>query len=146
MGSWVSDSFIAFVVCLLLSMACVLGLIAGWNITPESSDRGITDAGRCLLRARWLFAAACGVIIACASVLFYCGFVGPPESQPNRWFDKHPFSSPILLMISSGLSGVSLYLTLNAKGEGRRGLLLATSVIGGFTLLGTLLLFQFLGQ
>ncbi len=118
MGGWVSKEFIDFVVSMPLSIVCVLALIGGWSIEPESSEHGITDAGRRLLRARSLFAGACAVVIASTVVLYYCGSGGPPNSPLARWFNENPFSAPLALMISSGLSGISLYLTLDAKGEG----------------------------
>jgi hypothetical protein len=145
-GGWVSDEFIAFVVFLFLSIACVFGLIGGWGIGPEPSEQGTTDAGRRLHRARALFVAACGLIIACTGALYYCGSVGPYDSQPYQWFREHPFSAPLGSMISSGLSGASFFLALGAKGGGRRGLLIATSIITGLTLSATLLLFLSIRQ
>jgi hypothetical protein len=131
--------FIAFVVTVPLSVACVLALIVGWGITPESIEWKATDGGKLLLHARSFFAIACGVIFACLAVLIY--FLDAPDnSQPFRWCDEHRHCLPLLIFVSSGLLGISHILALSGKGEGRRTLLTAASVIAVLAFLAACLL------
>jgi hypothetical protein len=131
--------FIAFLVTLLLSIACVLALIVGWDITPEAIEWKATDAGKLLVHARSFFVAACAVIFACLGVLIY--FLDAPDnSQPFRWCDEHRHCLPLLIFVSSGMSGLSHLLALSGKGEGRRTLLIAASVIGVLSIVAACLL------
>ena len=141
MGSFVSYWSVACEVIFVLSIGCLLGLIGGWNIVPESSERGITEPGRRLLRARQLFAILCAMVIAFLGILIYLEFA-PYDSEPFRWCDSHRFIVPICLLISSGLSAASFFHTLIAKGQGRRVLLGGTAVIFVLLFLSALYLTQ----
>jgi len=140
MGSFVNYWFAAFIWTLALSFACALGLLGCWTIVPESSeslDWEITRAGKRLLRARWLYAAACGVIFAC--LLLLIKFLNAADdSHLFHWFDDNRHSLPIvpmLLIVSSGLSFFAFVSALNAKGEGRRGMSAVTLVVALLSLL-----------
>jgi len=138
---WVAECLVTFV----LSIGCVLGLIVGWSITPESSERGITEAGRRLLRARLLFAIACGMIIACLVALIYL-VVAPHDSEPFRWCDAHPFIVPILLFISFGISATSCYYAVDSRGKGRWRLVGSAVVISILSFLAAFYLLAGLSQ
>jgi len=141
----VSNWFMCFIVSSLLSLVCVAGLIAGWNLTPESSQGSVTRAGRRLIYARVLFGLGCGVILACQGVLWYC-FNEPYDSQPYRWFRNHTFSVPLLLMLSAGLSGSACFFTMKSLGEGRRRLFWVTIIVAALTCVAALFLLQILSR
>jgi hypothetical protein len=144
-GNWVSYWFVAFVVTLILSIACVGGLLAGWGLTPESIDWETTDAGKLLLRARLLFVIACGVIFGCLFALIYLENA-PLNSPLHLWCDEHRYSLPLLLAVSSGLSALSSHWAVSGKGDGRRVLLVGTLVIAVLSFVAAGYLTQFLSQ
>lgn len=120
-GCFVSYWFGAFVMTLILAFVSALGLIGCWTIVPESSEGEITLSGRRLIRARSLFAIACGVIFACLFALI--PFLNVADrSQPFRWFDEHQSSVPLLpmaIVAASGFSVAAFASATTAKGEGR---------------------------
>lgn len=139
MGSWVSYWFVAFVVVLLVSIIGFIALPACWtSVSPETEVWTITPAGKILLRARNVFAAACGIIFA---ALFGVGeFDASDRSAFDRWCDTHPHSVPAVLIISSGLSFASAYLAFQSKGDGRRLLMICALVVAALSFLGAVLL------
>lgn len=145
MGSFVNYWSVACGVMFFLSIWCVVGLIVGWNVNPESSERGITRAGKRLLQAQRLFATACSMIVAYLVGSIYLEFA-PYESEPFRWCDAHRPCVPILLSIPFGMSVASFFHALIAKGRGRRSLLGGTGVISFLLFLGVLYLIQVMSQ
>lgn len=131
MGCFVSYWFGAFVMTLVLAFASALGLVGCWTIVPESSEWEITLSGRRLIRARTLFAIACGVIVACLFALI--PFLNVADrSQPFRWFDEHQRTVPLLPMLilaASGFSVAAFASALTSRGEGRLMLLEVPVVI-----------------
>jgi hypothetical protein len=145
MGTFVSYWFIAFVLILLLSIVSLGILVASWPpLSPEMSDWEITRAGKALLRARNLFAAACGIILAC--LLGTGSFMESDTSAFFRWCDSHRLSLPAAMVVSSGLSFASAYQALQSKGEGRRFLQIGALLVGAVSILGAGVLMTVLGQ
>ena len=140
MGSgWVNYWFIALVVVLLLSIISFIVLLACWNsVSAETDLWTITPAGKTLLRARNVFAAACGIIFA---ALFGVGeFDASDRSAFDRWCDAHPHSVPAVMVISAGLFFASACLAFQSKGDGRRLLMVCALVVAALSFLGAVLL------
>jgi hypothetical protein len=144
-GSFVSYWFIAFVLVLLLSVLSVGILVASWSsLSPETIDWQITPAGKTLLRARNLFAAACGIILTC--LVANASFMESDTSAFFRWCDAHRLCLPVAMVVSSGFSFFSAFQALQSKGDGRRVLLFGALAVAAFSLLAAGYLMVFLGQ
>ncbi|MGO9325203.1 MAG: hypothetical protein ACLP07_11640 [Terracidiphilus sp.] len=145
MGSFVSYWFVAFVLILILSILSVGLLVASWSsFQPETSDWEITPAGKILLRARNLFAVACGIIFAC--LVATGSFMESDTSAFFRWCDAHRLSLPAAMIVSSGFSFFSSFQALQSKSDGRRVLMICALVVAVLSLFGAGYLMVFLGQ
>lgn len=144
MGNWVNYWFWAFFLMLLLSVPCVAGLILCWHeVEPETTEEWkITRAGKRLHRARLWFTAGCVAIFA--SLCLLGAFMGSLEdSRLFHWCDLHRECVPVLMVLSTGLFGVSFFCALNSTGDGRRIVLVASVAIAAFTLLAALSLMPY---
>ncbi len=145
MGSFVSFWFIAFVLVLLLSVLSVGILVASWSsLSPETIDWEITPQGKTLLRARNLFAVACGIVVAC--LIATSSFMESDASAFYRWCDAHRLSLPATIVVSSGFSFFSSFQALQSKGDGRRVLLFGALAVAVSSILAAGFLMVFLGQ
>jgi hypothetical protein len=119
MGQWVSVGVAAFIMLLFLSVSWVIALVASWAIVvPESLNGDITPGGKRLLYARYLFTAACGIILI--SLLLDVFVRNPAGSSDLFWiWDVHPHVLVLLLVISAGLSIVASFYAFQSKGNGR---------------------------
>ena len=142
MGNWISVGVVAFILLLFLSILCVVALSACWAIiAPESVDREITPGGKMLLRAKYLFAAACGLILLS---LLLDVFVRNPESPSiDFWiWGEHPHVLILLLVLSSGLSIAASFHAFQSKGEGRWVLWVGAPSTAALSLIGAIALIQ----
>jgi hypothetical protein len=118
-GQWISIGAAVFIFLLFLSVLWVITLVACWAIAvPESLDGDITPGGKRLLYARYLFTAACGVILIS---LLLDGFVrNPADSSDLFWiWGEHPRILVLLMMLSSVSSAVASIYAFRSKGDGR---------------------------
>ncbi|MGA2909257.1 MAG: hypothetical protein ABSE36_16265 [Terracidiphilus sp.] len=145
MGSFVSYWFVAFVLILILSILSAGILFACWtSLSPETIEWEITPAGKILLRARNLFAVACGIIFAC--LVATGSFMESDTSAFFRWCDAHRLSLPAAMIVSFGFSFFSSFQALQSKGDGRRVLLFGALAVAVLSLFGAGYLMVFLGQ
>jgi hypothetical protein len=144
-GSFVNYWFIAFVLVLFLSILSAAILVASWSsLSPETVEWEITPAGKTLLRARNLFAGACGITLAC--LVATGSFMESDASAFFRWCDAHRLCLPAAIIVSSGLSFFSFFQALQSKGEGRRVLSIGALAVAVLSIVGTGFLMVFLGQ
>lgn len=145
MGSFVSYWFVAFVLVLLLSVLSVGILVASWSsLSPETIEWEISPAGKTLIRARNLFAVACGIVLACLVAI--SSFMESDTPAFFRWCDAHRLCLPAAIVVSSGFSFFSFFQALQSKGEGRRFLLIGALVVAILSLFVAGYLMAFLGQ
>jgi hypothetical protein len=134
----ISVGVVAFVLLLLLSILCVVALIACWAIVaPESVNQEITPGGKMILRAKYLFTAAIGFI---PIYLLLDVFVKNPTSPSNDlWvWNDHPHVLVLLLMLSSGLSMAASYYAFQSRGEGRWVLCVGAPCMASLSLIGAI--------
>ncbi len=144
-GGWVSYWFAAFVVVLLLSLVTGVILLTCWtSMSPEMEEWQITPAGKIFLRARYLFTAACVIILACPFVVG--SFDASDRSAFYLWCDAHPRSLPAVMIICSGLSIASASLAFKSKGSGRLLLMICALVVAALSISGAVFLMAALSQ
>lgn len=145
MGYFVSYWFVAFVFVLLLSVLSVAILLASWSsLSPQTIDWEITPAGKTLLRARNMFAVACGIVLAC--LVATGSFMESDTTAFFRWCDAHRLCLPLGMVVSSGLSFFASFQALQSKGDGRRLLLFGSLAVAVVSILAAGYLMAFLGQ
>ena len=145
MGSFVSYWFIAFLLVLLLSVLSGGILVASWSsLSPEAMDWEITPAGKTLIRARNLFAVACGIVLAC--LVATGSFMESDTSALFQWCDAHRLCLPATMVISSGFSFFAFFQALQSKGDGRRILLIGALAVAVSSTICAGFLMVFLGQ
>lgn len=133
----ISVGVVAFLLLLFLSILSVIALSGSWAIVvPESVNWEMTRDGKRLLRARYVFTAACSLILT--SLLLDVFVKNPARPLDLFWiWDTHPDVLVFLLVLSSALFTAASYHVFRSKGEGRWVLCIAAPCMAALSLIGT---------
>ena len=134
----ISVGVVAFILILFLSILSVVALVGCWAITvPESSNWEDTEDGKGLSRAKYLFTAACSLVLM--SLVLDVFIKNPARPLDVFWiWDIHPHILVLLLVLSSGLFIAASVYMIRSRGEGRWLLFIAAPGMAALTLISAI--------